>query len=91
MTTQAARRFVEIVGRDRLMRGSHKTEAGCRACSETLIQRLNGKEDFLMQALYGVPHTPLYLPGSASDVAYHSGAAVELNDLQFVVRHYGVR
>lgn len=86
MTLSATRRWHDLIGEDRLTRGSQLIEP---ALGETRSQGavLNGKVAVITSLLYPrhIFINP-YLSGSDLDHAYKSGCATERADLADVVR-----
>jgi hypothetical protein len=90
MTISAPRRFIDLIGADRLDHGSLQTERGLYR-DQTLEPFLNGKEAVIMSILH--PRQALtnpYLPNSIYDRAYASGCAIERADLADVVQRYKI-
>jgi hypothetical protein len=85
----ATRRFVDIIGAERLDRGAHMSERGLTP-NRLLDAFLTGKEEFILSGLYAshVRMNP-YLCDTAQYHAFRSGAGIEQADLRDVVRVMG--
>ena len=86
MTTSATTRFIDLIGEERLERGSWMSECGPYRTDRSVAPFLNGKEVVILSLLHprGLFPNP-YLAGCDQDHAYRSGCAVERADLADVV------
>lgn len=82
----ATRRFIDLIGAERLERGSWVSETGLMS-PRTAGPFLNGKEAVIMSLLHPRHLFPcLYLSGSDNHHTYKSGCAIERADLADVVQ-----
>ena len=89
MTISATRRFIDIIGEERLEKGACKGEplAIGYGGARVLDPYLSGKEDFILAALHeGTVFINPHLYGSVAYWAYRSGAGIECADLQDIKR-----
>ena len=84
--THASRRFIELIGRERLDHGSRMSEP-CHRRTPVTPACFDGKEKFIIFALYGINFESRYRYGTAADDAYHTGASVEHSDLCWVAHN----
>lgn len=84
----ATRRFIDIIGAERLDHGSYKSERG-RNTGRLFGTFLSGKEDFILAGLFPdrISVNP-YLPGSDHYHVFRGGHDVEYMDLRDAVMGY---
>lgn len=81
----ATRRFTELIGHERLVRGARMSECGRDRTSPAF---LDGKEDFILYQLYGIYPSSRYAPNTDAAHSYGLGWTIERLDLDDIVKGY---